>query len=74
MATREQDVLTAWFKPRKHSVEESVIIKREKCSRGNSEPRAKEAILSALQVSLLGLVVYDLAPATGVSSLPIKPI
>ncbi len=71
MATREQDVLTAqktlWLK-------KSVVIKGEKCGRGDSEPHTKEAILSALQDSLLGLVVFDLAPVTGVSSLPIKPI
>lgn len=48
--------------------------KKGKCHRGNSEPHAKEAILSSVQDSLLCLVVYDLASVTGASSLPIKPI
>lgn len=57
---------TLWLK-------KSVVTKGEKCSRGDSKPHTKETILSALQDSLLGLVVFDLAPVTGVSSLPIKP-
>lgn len=58
---------TLWLK-------KSVVIKGEKCSRGDSEPRAKQTVLSALQDSLLSFVVFVLAPVTGVSSLPIKPI
>lgn len=42
-----------------------VVIKGGKLSRGDSEPHTEEAILSALQDFLLGLVVFDLAPFGG---------
>lgn len=75
MATWEQDVRTAFFHPRKCWLRKSVVIKGGKRSRGDSEPHTKEEIVSALQdSSLLGLAVFDMAPDTRVSSLPIKPI
>lgn len=57
-------------------VEEECCHKKrgEKCNSGNSEPLTKKTVLSALQDSLLSFVVFDLAPVTGVSFLPIKPV
>lgn len=75
MATREHDVRSSFVKAQKTVwLKKSVVMNLEMCGRGEREPRTKKAILSFLQDSLLGLVVFDLAPVTGVSSVPIKPI